>query len=267
MANFGLSYPWIANLNVATGAYSDGFKCGEAVNTAVTPNYSEAPLYGDNRQVENVSEFKNANVTLAVTRLPVKASKLLFGHTVSAEGEETSKGNDSAPYVGYAFITAEMENGIKRYRACLLLKVQFKEGEDSYETKGDSIVFKNPSLSGLAFSNDSDEWRIKSPYYDTEYEADQWIQRKLGVKEQCKAPVASVRGGEYQAAQSVVLSTGTEGATIRYTTDGTTPSATNGIEYGSPISISANTGLRAVAFKDSADPSAVMFEEYFIVTS
>lgn len=267
MANFGLSKPWIAKYNPETNTYSNGFKCGKAINTAVTPNFNEAGLYSDNQQTENVTEFKNANVTLGVDRMPVVAATVLFGHTVNDSGEEVSKTGDSAGYVGYGFITAEMMDGTKKFRACLLHKVQFKEGEDSYETKGDSIVFKTPTLSGIAMGTTNEDWRTKSPYFDTEAEADAWIQAKLGVLEQCATPVASVEGGEYTSAQSVTLTTTTASAKIFYTTDGTTPSATNGTEYSKAISIAANTGLRAIAVKEGAEASGIMVEEYFIKTA
>lgn len=263
MANFGLSKPWIAKLN-PNGTYSDALKCGEAVNTSVTPNYNETPLYGDNRQTENVSEFKNAGVSLGATRMPIKASQVVFGHKITEAGEEKSNTDDTSNYVGYGFITAEMENGVKKYRACVLYKVKFKEGEESYETKGDSIVFKTPTLSGTAMARDDGEWRKKSPYFASEDEADKWIQTEFGVIEKCKTPVASVTGGEYAAQQEVTLSSDTEGVTIRYTTDGTTPSATNGTVYDGAITIAKNTGLMAVAYKNGAEISDVMKEEYFI---
>lgn len=266
MPNFGLSKPWIAKYNPNANSYSDAFKCGKAMNTAVTPNHNEATLFADNQPDETVSEFKNANVTLGVNTMPLKAALIMFGHTIKEDGTEIHKSSDSASYVGYGFIVAERTDGEKKYRACVLRKVLFKEGEESYETKGDSIVFKTPSISGTALPVDDGEWRVKSPIFDTEDEADLWIQKKFNVKEQCKIPVSSVPGGEYTTAQSVTLLTATAGAKIRYTTDGTTPSATNGTEYKGSISISQNTGLRAVAYKEDADPSDVMTEEYFIVT-
>ena len=265
MPNFGLSKPWIAKYNPNTNKYSDAFKCGKAINTAVTPNYNEATLFADNQPDEAVSEFKNANVTLGVNSMPLKAGQVMFGHTIKEDGTEIHKSGDSANYVGYGFIVAEMSNGQKKYRACVLKKVLFKEGEESYETKGDSIVFKTPSLSGTALPVDNGEWREKSPIFDTENEADFWIQKKFDVKEKCGIPTASVPGDEYAAAQSVTLVTATAGAKIRYTMNGTTPSATHGTEYKGAISITETTGLRAVAYKEDTEPSEVMTEEYFIV--
>jgi hypothetical protein len=63
---------------------------------------------------------------------------------------------------------------------------------------------------------------------------------------------ASLTPGFYDTAQSVSLSTATSGATIRYTTDGSTPSATNGSVYTGPVSISGTTTLRAVATKSGS---------------
>lgn len=278
MANFGVSHPWVAEY-VAHGKYRNSFRCGKAVSTSVNPAYNEASLYGDNQEVENVKEFKNAGVNLGVTELPSIAARIMLGHNVSGDGTEISKTEDSTGYVGYGFITSEMVDGKKTYRSCVLPKVKFAEGEESYETKGDSIVFKTPTLSGTAIGDTDGAWRIKSPQYDTEEEADKWIRVQLGVMEQCAVPVASVTGGTYEEPQSVTLSTSTAGATIRYTTDGTTPSASNGIIYSSvaapfsavgsstAISIASNTGLRAIAYKDGAQDSDIMLEEYFITAN
>lgn len=268
MPNFGLSKPWIASYDPTTDKYSGAFKCGKAVNTSVTPNYNETSFYADNQQTEHVTEFKNANVTLGVDRMPVAAAGIMFGHEVKENGEEIADAGDYSRNVGYGFITVEKIDNVKQFRACILCNVIFKEGEESFETKGESIVFKAPSLSGIAMCTDKGEWRIKSPYFDTEEEADKWIQTKLEAKEKCEVPVASVTGGEYTTAQSVTLSTTTQGAKIKYTTDGTTPSPTNGTEYKTTaINVAANTGLRAVAYKDGAETSGVMKEEYFITTT
>lgn len=267
MANFGLSKPWVAKYNAETDQYSGGFKCSRAVSTSVTPSYNEASLFADNQQTENVREFKNASVNLGVDRLPLMASKTIFGHEVGENGEEISRTGDSANYVGYGFITAEMLDGVQKYRACLLRKVKFQEGEESYETKGDSIVFKTPSLSGVAMGTNQTDWRIKSPYFDTEAEADEWLQVKLNVKKKCGNPAASVPGGIYTEEQTVTLKTGTDGARIIYTANGTTPSEENGTEYSVPIQVASNMMLRAAAYKEGMVASDVISEEYTIVNA
>jgi hypothetical protein len=64
------------------------------------------------------------------------------------------------------------------------------------------------------------------------------------------APVRfSQERGFYQAPVALELATTTPGASIRYTTDGSTPTETHGAVYDGPIVVSATSSVRAVAFK------------------
>jgi hypothetical protein len=55
--------------------------------------------------------------------------------------------------------------------------------------------------------------------------------------------------GFYDAPFSVTITTETQGATIHYTTDGSTPSEADGNDYTGPIPVNTTTCLRAMAFK------------------
>ncbi len=78
------------------------------------------------------------------------------------------------------------------------------------------------------------------------------------------APTFSPSAGAYPTAQSVTIATTTEGAEIRYTTDGTDPSATNGTVYTGAISVPATATLKAVAMKKGLGDSAVVGATYTI---
>ncbi|MCJ8500222.1 InlB B-repeat-containing protein [Desulfatitalea alkaliphila] len=64
------------------------------------------------------------------------------------------------------------------------------------------------------------------------------------------APMISPSAGEYTSALVVDLSR--PGATIRYTTNGSIPSRTNGTIYTEPFSVTTNTVVQAVAYDDTA---------------
>ena len=75
--------------------------------------------------------------------------------------------------------------------------------------------------------------------------------------------VFSPAGGTYEAAQTVTISCATEGAQIRYTTDGTQPTAESAV-YTGPLTVSEDTTIRAVAMKEGLPVSRVATAVYVI---
>ena len=76
------------------------------------------------------------------------------------------------------------------------------------------------------------------------------------------APEFSVTPGTYASAQDVAVTTATTGATIRYTTDGSTPTDTVGIVYTAPVRVDRTLTLKAVAYRAGWTTSAVTEGEY-----
>lgn len=70
-------------------------------------------------------------------------------------------------------------------------------------------------------------------------------------------PVFSPSGGSFSGSQTVSLACGTTGATIRYTLDGSTPTATSGTVYGAPFTLTATATAKAIAVKTGATSSSV----------
>ena len=76
-------------------------------------------------------------------------------------------------------------------------------------------------------------------------------------------PVANPAVGTYTTAQTVTLSTTTEGADIYYTTDGTEPT-TSSTRYTAAISVAENTVIKAIAIIDNWTASDVLEASYTI---
>jgi alpha-tubulin suppressor-like RCC1 family protein len=76
------------------------------------------------------------------------------------------------------------------------------------------------------------------------------------------APAFSVPPGTYATAKNVAITTTTAEATIRTTTDGSTPTETAGTVYTSPVRVARSLTLRAVAYRTGWTTSSVTSGEY-----
>lgn len=84
-------------------------------------------------------------------------------------------------------------------------------------------------------------------------QADVYLYKEVTTVATVAKPVFSVNTGTYTEAFNVTISCGTEGAEIRYTTDGNEPDATSTLyTAGTDIPVSATTTLKAIALKDGA---------------
>ena len=78
------------------------------------------------------------------------------------------------------------------------------------------------------------------------------------------APVYSLAAGDYTTVQTVALSDATPGATIYYTTDGSTPTSQS-LPYTGPITVSASTSFAAAALAPGGSLSPVTKAWYTII--
>lgn len=259
----GLQYPYIAQYNESTGAYTNGFLASKGVELTITPTFNNVSYPGDDAIVKQIDKFKEAAIAAKVTKLPVSAASVIFGHTVS--GTEIKKNVADKPnYVGFGIMTTTVnDDGPDTFTAMIIPKVKFMDGADSFTSNGDTITITAPEITGMALVDLNGDWYIEKTF-NTVADALAYIKSTLNISDQVINPVASIAGGAYTGTQSVTLSTATAGATIKYTLDGTTPSETVGTTYSAAISITASKMLRFVAYKSGMATSNVISEEYVI---
>lgn len=181
MANYGLRYPVIAQYDRSTGTYSNGFRCGKAVNVSTTVNYVSGSISGDDEVAEQESAFNNVQLTLGTTTLPRAAETVMFGHTVDSEtGRVTKAGTDVSNYVGVGVTGVEVVDGVTSYVAKIWTCVKFVEPNDSMQTKGDSITFSNPSVVGTGITDHDGNWQVTESF-TTAAAALAYINEFLGI--------------------------------------------------------------------------------------
>ncbi len=186
MAQYKVAYPYVAAIQGeqenAEATYQNGLALGKMIDVEITPNFNEGSLYGDNALSEYVKEFKDLDVNLNTTSLPTEAFKMLFGQTVSEDNKEIKANiNDISNYVGFGFVKGEMVNNVTTYFAVWFPKVKFTLPSEKCTTKGDSITWNTPNITGKGTSDNSNHWKY-TKMFDTEQQALAFIKDKFTPK-------------------------------------------------------------------------------------
>lgn len=82
---------------------------------------------------------------------------------------------------------------------------------------------------------------------------------------QLESPAVSPPRGYYESPINVTLSSEIPGTVIRYTTNGSVPTLTNGETYTGPLQISQTTVIRTAAFRDGYEASPVTTHTYLFL--
>lgn len=179
MAYIGLRKPIIGKRN-AYQSYEAPYAFGKAISITVTPNYAEGSLYADDIQSEYDKEFISADTTLNTNTIPIVSRESVFGHKMN-EQEIEFGADDEGNYVGVGWISVEKVDGKRSYTGNFMPKVKYTEPSEEYQTKGENIEYKTPSITGKALAEEEDQkWKyIKS--FSTAKEALDYIYKKFGA--------------------------------------------------------------------------------------
>jgi phi13 family phage major tail protein len=180
MKKIGLKYPVAATYNTSTGAYTDGFVIAKAMSAGIAINKNNVKLFADDDIDEVDQSFIDGTITLGLNELPLDKQAIMLGHTIGAGGEMVANKNDIAPYMGNGFYGRIKRNGLDKWRAVWLHKVQFGEPNDETETQGQSVVFQTPKIEGVIMKDINGDWKSEK-VFDTEADAIAWLHEKVGL--------------------------------------------------------------------------------------
>jgi len=87
----------------------------------------------------------------------------------------------------------------------------------------------------------------------------------IPITPEAAMPSANIGSGSVELNTEIELTTSTSGAAIHYTTDGSTPSVSNGTLYTEPVVISQDTTIKAIAIKSGYTSSEILTLSYTII--
>lgn len=156
MAQIGLKNLYYAVQSGENETYSTPKKIGEAVSVDINPSFDKVSLYGDDMAVATDISMKEVEVTIETTNIPLEDQAALLGHTYLAEEGLTASMTDSAPYVALLFESEKHDGGI---RCVKLMKGKFAPTQETINTKGESLEYQVPSLTGTFVADKNGVWK------------------------------------------------------------------------------------------------------------
>ncbi|MET3507034.1 major tail protein [Halalkalibacter oceani] len=138
--------------------YETPKKLAPAITANITPNTTQATLYGDDRAVETAESMGDVDVEINVTDLSTADYAFLLGKTVNSDGVVEDNSDDVAPYVALGF-SAQKSNGASRY--IWLYKGKFSIPTDSHQTKGESVEFQTSTIAAKFVAREDGKWRAR----------------------------------------------------------------------------------------------------------
>src|SRR5690606_39091327 len=135
--------------------YDTPKKIAPAVSATITPTVNSETFYADDGPYDETSSLGGIELSISSSEVPLEIQAELLGHTIDATtGVMIKKSSAVPPWVAVGFRSLK-SNG--KYRYVWLLKGKFREPEESYETKGESVTYQPSTLVGTFVKRESDD--------------------------------------------------------------------------------------------------------------
>lgn len=183
MAQFGAKRPIFNPIDTQPESALPTYKeaaplvIGKLVKADLSVTLASGKLFADDGLAESVDEFASGAVAMETDDMVDEVASKLYGATV-VEKEVHYKAGDTAPEGGLAYYKVLMRNGKKIFKGYFYPRVKAVLGNDTAQTKGDSITFGTSATSFNVFRCNSDDWRITEEF-ETEAECVAWCNKKL----------------------------------------------------------------------------------------
>lgn len=205
MAGFGANYPCFKPENKDAGVV-----LGKLVSANLTVNLASGELYADDGLAEQLTEFSSGNIAMETDDMSDENAGVVYGCTVSG-GLVTYNKDDTPPRGCLGYYKVLMRGGKKYFRAYFYPRVSAALGNDSAQTRGNSITFATSSTTFTVFADDIGDWR-KTQTFSTASAAKAWINEKCGISKYYEVSVVVQGAGDGKSVDAASVNFVTAGS-------------------------------------------------------
>lgn len=242
-----------------------------ATISRTTENSSE-PHYYDNQPMIVVTSVGSDELTLTVSVLDLSTYADITGQYFDPTLGALIEGIRSNKYFAIGYQT---QDTMGKNRYVWRYKGKFSIPDEEHNTEDDGTDTSNMELTFTGINTTykfkkygdtaraliADE-RYEAIDYSTFFDKVNTPDTLEGGVDRVSAPQIFPSNTYFTSVARVSIIDDTSGATIYYTTDGTTPTATNGNEYTAPFNITASTTVKAIAVANGKPNSIVTTSEF-----
>jgi len=182
MASFGAQNPYFVKIKEEPEGKlpiyeGEPVKIGRLVKADLSVTMASGKLYADDILAESVEEFVNGSITMETDDMTDDVASLVYGAEVK-EQEVHYKSGDSAPVGGLTYYKVLKRKGVLIYKGYFYPRVQAALGNDTAQTKTDSLTLGTTNTTFTVFPCESGDWRITKDF-KTKNEVLAWTKEKL----------------------------------------------------------------------------------------
>lgn len=182
MASFGAKYPHFAKIKEEPEEglpiyEGDPVKIGQLVKADLTLQMASGKLYADDHLVESVDEFVSGSIAMETDDMLDEVASVVYGTTVEEKLVRYNTADDP-PSGGLAYYKKLMRNKKVLFKGYFYPLVKAALGNDTAQTKTDSITFSSTATAFTVFACRNGDWR-HTEELATEAEALAWVKSRF----------------------------------------------------------------------------------------
>lgn len=192
MASFGAKYPCFNPIQQEPEGKLPVYKnpepvrIGRLVKADLTVNLSSGKLFADDVLAENVDEFSSGSIAMETDDMEDSVAAVVYGCEVVEKEVHYNIKNDP-PAGGLAYIKKLMRKKKVLYKGYFYPIVKAALGNDTAQTRTDSITFGTNSTTFTVYPCETGDWRYTKEF-PKEDDAIDWIKERLKGKDSDETP-------------------------------------------------------------------------------
>lgn len=182
MASFGAKNPYFAPIKSEPDGKlpiyeGEPLKIGRLVKADLTLTMASGKLYADDELAESAEEFVSGSIAMETDDILDAVASVIYGATVK-EKTVVYNTSDNPPPGGLAYYKKLMRKGKLVFKGYFYPRVKAALGNDTAQTKADSITFGTSATTFTVSNANNGDWRITQEF-DKEDEVLEWVKSML----------------------------------------------------------------------------------------